>query len=146
MFTRGNSMFTTEEIEQANSISAGCMIGALGIRFIAGEPGTFCATMPVEPRTHQPMGLLHGGATAALAESLGSTGSYMLIDRERHAVVGIEVNANHLRGVRSGTVKAIGRLVHKGRTTHVWDIRVEDEQGTLVALCRLTNLVIERRA
>lgn len=146
MFTRGNSMFTTEEIEQANTISANCMIGTLGIRFVEGAPGTFCATMPVEPRTHQPMGLLHGGATAALAESLGSTGSYMLIDRERHAVVGIEVNANHLRGVRSGLVRAIGRLVHKGRTTHVWDIRVEDEQGALVALCRLTNLVIERRS
>lgn len=139
-------MFSEEQIAQANAISAGCMIGALGIRFVASEPGTFSATMPVEPRTHQPLGLLHGGATAALAESLGSTGSYMLIDRERHAVVGIEVNANHLRGVRSGLVKAIGRLAHKGRTTHVWDIRVEDEQGALVALCRLTNLVIERRA
>lgn len=101
--------------------------------------------MPVDARTHQPAGLLHGGATAALAESLGSVGSYLLIDQERQGVVGIEVNANHLKGVRSGTVTAIGELLHRGRTTHVWDIRVRNEAGELVAICRLTNVIIDRK-
>jgi len=91
------------------------------------------------------LGLLHGGATVALAESLGSASSYLLIDTEKQAVVGIEVNANHIRSVRSGIVKATGRLLHKGRATHVWDIRVTNEQDELVALCRLTNMVIDRR-
>jgi 1,4-dihydroxy-2-naphthoyl-CoA hydrolase len=81
----------------------------------------------------------------ALAESLGSASSYLLIDGERQAVVGIEVNANHIKSVRTGTVKATGRLVHKGRATHVWDIRVTNEDSELVALCRITNMVIDRR-
>lgn len=102
--------------------------------------------MPVEARTHQPMGLLHGGASVALAESLGSASSYLLIDGERQAVVGIEVNANHIKSVRSGMVTATGRLMHKGRATHVWDIRINNEAGDLVALCRITNMIIERKA
>jgi uncharacterized protein (TIGR00369 family) len=91
------------------------------------------------------MGLLHGGATAALAESLGSAGSALLIDLATQGVVGIEVNANHIKGVRSGLVTATGTLVHQGRTTHVWDIRVTDDSGILVALCRITNLIITKR-
>lgn len=138
-------MMTPEQLEKANAMCSGNLLETLGIVFVPGEPGTFCATMPVEARTHQPMGLLHGGATAALAESLGSAGSHLLIDAAKQGVVGIEVNANHLRGVRSGTVKATGRLVHKGRTTHVWDIRVTNEAEELVAVCRLTNLIIDLR-
>lgn len=137
-------MFTPQQIEAANTMSRGSLLETLGIRFVESATGTFAATMPVEARTFQPMGMLHGGATAALAESLGSTGSYMLIDMQTQGVVGMEVNANHLKGVRGGTVTATGTLVHKGRTTHVWDIRVTDEQGALVAICRLTNLIIPR--
>lgn len=137
-------MFNPQQIEAANTISKGSLQEHLGIRFVHSAPGTFAATMPVDARTHQPMGMLHGGATAALAETLGSTGSYMLIDMQTQAVVGIEVNANHLKGVRSGSVTATGTMVHKGRTTHVWDIRVTDEEGALVAVCRLTNLIIAR--
>lgn len=137
-------MFTPEQLAQANALCSGTLMETLGIVFIASTPEEVAATMPVGPRTHQPMGLLHGGATVALAESLGSASSYLLIDRERQSVVGIEVNANHLRSVRSGTVKATGKLVHKGRATHVWDIRVTDEENSLVAICRLTNLIIER--
>ena len=101
--------------------------------------------MPVDARTHQPMGLLHGGATAALAESLGSMGSWLLLDTKTQGAVGIEVSANHLKGVRTGTVTATGQLVHMGRTTHVWDIRVHNEAGELCAVCRLTNLIIALR-
>lgn len=117
----------------------------LGITFVPSEEGTFAATMPVEPRTHQPMGLLHGGATAALAESLGSAGSHLLVSASGRAVVGIEVNVNHLKGARTGTVTATGRLLHEGRSTHVWDIRVTNEAGELIAICRLTNLILQPR-
>lgn len=138
-------MFNAEQLAQANTWCRNTLVEHLGITFIPGASGTFNATMPVEARTKQPMGLLHGGATAALAETLGSVGSALLIDRGSSAVVGVELNANHLKGARSGSVTATGTLLHKGRTTHVWDIRVTDDQGTLIAVCRLTNLVIDRR-
>lgn len=138
-------MFSAEQIAYANRLRPGTLVEALGIEYIASAPGTFAATMPVDQRTHQPMGLLHGGATAALAETVGSMGSAMLVDLATQAVVGIEVNANHLKGVRSGMVTAIGRLLHQGRTTHVWDIQVHNEAGELVAVCRLTNVVITKR-
>ena len=138
-------MFTEEMIARANAMCPGTLMETLGITYISSAPGTFAATMPVGPTTHQPMGLLHGGATAALAESLGSAGSAMLIDMHTQGVVGIEVNANHIKGIRSGTVTATGTLVHQGRSTHVWDIRVTDESGSLVAVCRITNLIITKR-
>lgn len=138
-------MFNAEELAIANAMGKNTLAEVLGITFIPSAPGTFAATMPVDRRTVQPMGLLHGGATAALAETLGSSGSAMLVDREKSAVVGIEVNANHLKGVRSGNVTATGTLLHKGRTTHVWDIRVHNDAGELVALCRLTNVVITKK-
>ncbi|MEZ4756985.1 MAG: hotdog fold thioesterase [Flavobacteriales bacterium] len=137
--------FTQDQAQQANDWRADTLVAHLGITYHVDEAGRFCATMPVDARTHQPMGLLHGGATAALAESLGSMASALLIDLSGQAVVGIEVSANHLRGVRNGTVTAVGELVHQGRTTHVWDIRVFDESGRTVAVCRLTNLVIARQ-
>ncbi|MDQ3101246.1 MAG: PaaI family thioesterase [Bacteroidota bacterium] len=137
--------FTAEHVEIADRFCQNTLISHLGIKFLVDEEGRLCATMPVESRTHQPVGLLHGGATAALAESLGSMSSSLLIDRKTHGVVGIEVNANHLKGVRTGKVKATGNLIHKGRTTHVWDIRVTNEAGELCAVCRLTNLIIEQR-
>jgi uncharacterized protein (TIGR00369 family) len=135
-------MFDAEELAFANKLRKDTLVEGLGITYVPSAPGTFAATMPVDRRTVQPMGLLHGGATAALAETLGSMGSAMLVDRERFAVVGIELNANHLKGVRSGTVTATGTLLHRGRTTHVWDIRVNNEAGELVAVCRLTNVII----
>lgn len=139
-------MFSEAMIDKANALCKGTLMEALGITFVPGLAGTFAATMAVGPHTIQPMGLLHGGATSALAESLGSCGSFLLIDPATQGVVGIEVNANHLKAVRSGTVTATGTLVHRGRTTHVWDIRVTDADGELVALCRLTNLIITKRA
>lgn len=137
--------FTPEQADLANAFMANTLMAHLDIRYHVDEAGRMCATMPVDARTHQPMGLLHGGATAALAESLGSVASFMLVKDQQKAVVGLEVSANHLRGVRSGTVTATGELVHHGRTTHVWDIKVHNESGDLCAVCRLTNLVIEQR-
>ena len=102
------------------------------------------ATMPVSSRVHQPMGLLHGGATAALAESVGSAASAMRIDLKTQAVVGMELSINHLRGVREGMVTARAEAVHLGRSTHLWDIRIQDGEGRLVAVSRLSMMVLER--
>lgn len=138
-------MFTPEHIALANRLRSSTLVEHLGITFIPGPPDTLSATMPVDARTHQPMGLLHGGATAALAETVGSMGSALLIDTDTHAIVGMEVNANHLKGVRSGLVTCTGTLLHKGRTTHLWDFKVTNEAGELVAVCRLTVMVIAKR-
>lgn len=138
-------MFTPEQLAQLNAMCPGTLMGTLGIVFVPAGADEVAATMPVGPMVHQPAGLLHGGATVALAESLGSASSYLLVDQEMRSVVGIEVNANHIKAVRSGSVKATGRLAHRGRATHVWDIRVTNERDELVALCRITNMIIERR-
>lgn len=108
------------------------------------DPPQLEAKMPVHPGVHQPMGLLHGGATAALAESLGSAASFMLIDREKQAVVGIELSCNHLRSKRDGYVHGLARLLHQGRTTHLWEIEVRDEAGKLISHCKLTNMVLQK--
>lgn len=137
--------FTALQAEQANTFCEHTLISHLSIRFSVDKNGQLCATMPVDRRTVQPMGLLHGGATAALAETLGSVGSALLVGAEGKDTVGIELNVNHLKGVRSGKVTATGELLHAGRTTHVWDIKVRNEAGELCAICRLTNIIIERR-
>ncbi|HPF89205.1 MAG TPA: PaaI family thioesterase [Flavobacteriales bacterium] len=137
--------FTTEHTEAANALRANTLVDHLDIRFGVDQEGRLQASLPVDKRTHQPMGLLHGGATAALAETLGSVGSALLIDLTTQATVGMEITANHLRGVKEGRVTATGELVHKGTKTHVWDIRVHDDAGRLIAICRLTNMIIDRR-
>ena len=104
------------------------------------------ASMPVDKRTHQPYGILHGGASVVLAESLGSIASYLCIDSSRFYCVGLEVNANHLKAVKSGRVTAIAKPVHLGRTTHVWDIRLSNEAGSLTCISRLTMAVVPVKA
>jgi 1,4-dihydroxy-2-naphthoyl-CoA hydrolase len=137
--------FTPQQAEQANAFCEQTMISHLGILFSVEKSGQLIATMPVDRRTAQPMGLLHGGATAALAETLGSVGSALIVGVDGKDTVGIELSVNHLKGVRQGNVVATGDLVHAGRTTHVWDIRVRNDAGELCAVCRITNLIIERR-
>jgi 1,4-dihydroxy-2-naphthoyl-CoA hydrolase len=101
--------------------------------------------MPVDARNHQPMGLLHGGASVALIESIGSMGSSLLLDLEKEYPVGLEVNANHVGGIKSGMVKAIGKIVHAGKKTHVWQVDVFDyETNKMVATGRLTVLIIQK--
>ena len=102
------------------------------------------ARMPVGPRVHQPFGLLHGGASVALAETVASTAAWMHVDPERETVVGIEINANHLRAKRDGTVTAAATPVHVGRRTQVWEVRVSDEQGRAVCVSRCTLAVVPR--
>lgn len=125
-----------------NATSQGTAMEPLGIVFTELGADFLRATMPVDARTHQPYGLLHGGASVLLAETLGSTAG-MLSVPEGKGVVGIEINANHLRGVRRGQVTGTARAVHVGRSTQVWDIRIEDDAGRLVCVSRLTVAVID---
>ena len=131
-------------LDTLNQWSRGTLMEPLGIVFTEIGPDYLRGTMPVDARTHQPYGLLHGGASVALAETLGSTAGGMCVD-EGQGVVGIEINANHLRGVRAGTVTGTARALHVGRSTQVWEIRIEDEAGQLVCVSRLTLAVIRRR-
>ncbi|KAA3539154.1 hotdog fold thioesterase [Pseudomonas savastanoi] len=114
----------------------------LDIRFESFTDDSLTASMVVDQRTHQPFGLLHGGASVVLAESLGSMASYLIVDPSKYFCVGLEVNASHLRGVRTGRVTGVVRPVHIGRTTHVWDIRISTEEGKLSCISRLTVAVV----
>ncbi|PJK13906.1 esterase [Lysobacteraceae bacterium NML07-0707] len=131
-------------LQQLNDWSENTLMRPLGIVFTELGKDYLCASMPVDARTHQPYGLLHGGASAALAETLGSTAAGLCVGDDE-AVVGIEINANHLRGVRSGEVKGTARPLHVGRSTQVWEIRIEDGNDQLVCISRLTVAVIAKR-
>lgn len=129
--------------EQLNDFVRGTMVEHLGITFTEVGPDYLKATMPVDHRTHQPFGLLHGGASAALAETVGSTAAGACVDPERQYCVGIEINANHLRAVRRGHVTGTARPLHRGRRTHVWEIHIHDGDE-LVCVSRLTLAVLDR--
>lgn len=119
------------------------LIGALGIEITEIGKGTITATMPVDERTRQPMGFLHGGASVALAETVASVGAYELVDKETEAVVGLEINANHIKGKRDGVVTAVGTVLHQGRTSMVWDIKIVDESNQLICTSRCTIAIIK---
>lgn len=118
------------------------IIGTLGIKFTETSAERVIATMPVNASTHQPFGLLHGGASVVLAESVASVGTWNLIDQESEIAVGLEINANHIRGKASGVVTAIGTLLHKGRSTMVWDIKIVDEEEKLICVSRCTVAIM----
>lgn len=120
------------------------LIGHLGIDIVKREEGRVVATMPVDERTRQPFGFLHGGASVALAETVASVGAFELIDKETEAAVGLEVNANHIRGKRDGIVTATGTLLHRGRTTMVWDVKITDERDKLICVSRCTIAIIQQ--
>jgi 1,4-dihydroxy-2-naphthoyl-CoA hydrolase len=129
-------------IEALNTLSRGTLIEHLGIVFTAAGEDWVSATLPVDERTRQPYGLLHGGASVVLAETLGSSAGNLCVDTTKQVCVGLEINANHIRAVRGGTVTGTARAVHVGRSTHVWDIRIEDAAGKLVCTSRLTLAVV----
>ena len=130
------------ELTALNALSKNTLVELLDIRFEAFDDDSLTASMVVDPRTHQPYGLLHGGASVVLAETLGSTASYLCIDNTQFYCVGLEVNANHLRGLSSGRVTAVARPLHLGRTTQVWDIRLSGDDGKLSCVSRLTMAVV----
>ena len=121
------------------------MAGILGIEFRELSRDRVIATMPVDTRTRQPFGILHGGASAALAETAASIAAWLNIDKETQAAVGVELNANHLRSKTDGTVTATATPLHRGRRIHVWDIRIEDEDGRLVCASRCTLAIVDQR-
>jgi 1,4-dihydroxy-2-naphthoyl-CoA hydrolase len=132
--------------ELVNKFCKNTMIEHLGIEFVTIEKGFVEATMPVDERTIQPLKMLHGGASVALAESIASLGSAYLIDAESQIINGLEINANHIKGVPMGSkVFAEAKIAHHGKTTHVWDIRIFNEQKELVCVSRMTNIVLNRK-
>lgn len=133
------------DIAEANAVRQGTLIEHLGIVITEAGDDWLRATMPVDARTKQPFGLLHGGASVVLAETLGSMAGGYCVDAATQMVVGLEINANHLRAVREGTVTGTARALHVGRSTQVWEIRIEDEVGRPVCVSRLTLAVVPRR-
>jgi len=128
--------------ETLNNLCKNTLIEHLGIEFTDVSIGKVIARMPIDERTIQPMKRLHGGATMALAESVGSAGSLTLVDPTKFSVLGVEISGSHIGSTTGDFVYATGTIVHQGRSSHVWEIRVEDETGKLISVCRLTNRII----
>jgi 1,4-dihydroxy-2-naphthoyl-CoA hydrolase len=133
-----NEMMRAEEFDTSNTI-----LETLGIKIVEFTPERVVATMPVTPKVHQPYGIMHGGASVVLAETVASAGSYLFIDPATQRAVGLEINANHIRSKSDGVVKAVGTPVHVGRSTMVWDIRLLDEQERLICISRCTIAIID---
>jgi 1,4-dihydroxy-2-naphthoyl-CoA hydrolase len=138
--------FDKEKILQyCNHVSKNTLMQTLNIEYTDAGEDFLVATMPVNPSVHQPMGLLHGGASVALAESVGSAASMLYVNSEVSEIRGIEISANHLKAKRDGIVTATAKIVHKGRSIHLWEIRITDENNNLISLCKLTNMVLPKR-
>ena len=136
---------STIQINELNKLSDNTMSKLLDIQFTEIGENYIKAIIPVCANTHQPYGLLHGGASAALAETVGSVASWLTIDREQQICMGIEINCNHIRGKKDGIVTATAEPLHIGATTHVWDIKIRDEQEKLVCVSRLTVSIMQKR-
>ncbi len=132
-------------LDLCNTISRNTLMETLEIEYVDAGEDFLVATMPVNSRIHQPMGLLHGGASVALAESVGSAASMMLVNPDHSEIRGIEIAANHLKAKREGKVTGTARIVHKGSSIHLWEIKITDENNTLISICKLTNMVLPKR-
>ena len=132
-------------LQMCRVFSKNTLMETLEIVFTDAGEDFLQATMPVNSRVHQPMGLLHGGASVALAESVGSAASIMFINPEKQEVRGIEISANHLRSKRDGVVTGTARIIHQGRSLHLWEVKITDEEGKLISLCKITNMVLPRK-
>ncbi|UII30522.1 hotdog fold thioesterase [Fulvivirga ulvae] len=132
-------------LDDINKMNKNTMMEHLGIEFTGIGPDFIIAKMPVDNRHHQPYGLLHGGASVTLAETLGSVAAHCSIDTTKYFCVGLEINANHLKGVRSGYVYGKTTPIHVGKSTQVWEIRITNEQDELVCVSRITMAVLEQK-
>ena len=138
-------MFNSDlTLESLNQMSSKSMVRHLGIEFIEIGEDYLKASMPVDTRTHQPFGVLHGGASVALAETLGSVAANVVLTSPDQYCVGQEINANHIRSVREGLVYGVSRPVHIGKTSQVWEIRISDERNRLVCISRITLAVLNK--
>ncbi len=134
----------TFDIALLNTMNRGTLMEQLGIEYTEARPGYLKATMPVDERTFQPMHILHGGATLALAETLASIGSALLVDREQYDVKGQHVTASHVRSARTGKVTGEAFVIHQGRSTHIWNVDIRDEKGRLVSTCRVSLFIMKK--
>lgn len=132
-------------LESLNQLSANTMVSHLGIEFIRMGDDFIEAKMPVDSRTQQPLGLLHGGASVTLAETLGSIAATCCVDRETQYCVGLDINANHIKSAKTGFVYGITKPIHIGKRTQVWEIRIVNEQKELICISRITMAVIDKR-
>lgn len=132
-------------INMCNKYCENTLMSHLQIEFIDAGEGFLKAKMPVNSTVHQPMGLLHGGASVALAESVGSAASLMFVNTDHSEVRGIEISANHVKAKRDGIVYGTARIIHKGSSIHLWEIKITDENDNLISLCKLTNMVLPKR-
>tara|TARA_R110002124_G_scaffold276233_1_gene446927 strand:- start:726 stop:1157 length:432 start_codon:yes stop_codon:yes gene_type:complete len=132
-------------LNYCNEVSKNTLMETLNIEYIDAGEGFLVARMPVNPSVHQPMGLLHGGASVALAESVGSAASFLYVNTEVSEVRGIEISANHLKAKRNGVVTATARIVHQGKSIHLWEIKITDENDNLISICKLTNMILPKR-
>ena len=128
-----------------NSFNKNTLMETLKIEFVDVGVDFVTAKMPVNSAVHQPYGILHGGATAALAETVGSCASALFVDTKTKIIKGIELSVNHLKSKKEGTVFGIAKPIHKGRTTHLWEIKVVDENEKLISICKITNIVLDKK-
>ena len=138
--------FKPFSVEDLNAYQQQTLVSHLGIRYTEVGDDFLSAVMPVDQRTKQPAGILHGGASVALAETLGSTGANLVVDRDKQLCVGLEINANHVRAMHEGSVRGTARPLHIGGTTQVWEIRISDDKDRLVCVSRITMAVLDRAA
>lgn len=131
-------------LEMLNKMNKDTIVDHIGIEYTDMGEDFIAAKMPVDKRTHQPMGLLHGGASVVLAETLGSVAATMCIDNDKQYCVGLEINANHIRGVKEGYVYGITKPLHIGRKTQIWEIKITNEAGKLVCVSRITMAVLDK--
>lgn len=133
-------------LEMCNKLSKNTLMETLDIEYIDVGTDFLTAKMSVNNKVHQPMGLLHGGASVALAESVGSAASMIFVDLTKFEVRGIEISANHLKSKREGVVLATAKIIHKGSKLHLWEIKVTDEENKLISLCKLTNMILPKES
>ncbi|MEP2937329.1 MAG: hotdog fold thioesterase [Gilvibacter sp.] len=138
--------YNKEEIlKRCNEICQNTLMETLKIEFVDLTHDTIIAQMPVTSRVHQPDGVLHGGASVALAESVGSAGAFVFLGRENMAIRGIEISANHVKSIREGFVFAKAKVIHNGRTTQLWQIRITDKDDNLISMVKLTTLALQNK-
>jgi 1,4-dihydroxy-2-naphthoyl-CoA hydrolase len=133
------------DINLLNELNKHTLAEQLEIEFFDSSENQISARMPVNEKTHQPFGYLHGGASLALAETVASSGSYLLADPEKESVFGIQVSSNHVASVKEGNVIATATLIHQGKHTHIWDVIITDDTGKNISLCRVTNKIVEKK-
>lgn len=138
-------MDKSKTLATLNSLNKNTLMETLDIEFVDVSENSVTAKMPVNSSVHQPYGILHGGATAALAETVGSCASALFVDTKNKIIKGIELSINHLKSKKDGVVFGVAKPIHKGRTTHLWEIKILDEEDNLVSICKLTNIVLDKK-